>query len=152
MGGKWAWRELIPDTCNPARKVRCETTSDYEPKVVSPEESHRVWSRLKQPESTLVLLVAVTGLRISEDPGLKWSDIDPKAEVIHVRRSWTMDREGKPKSRASRAAVPGVLLLAMHLAEWRAESPYAGDADRVFPSFRNKGKPPEAGALWSRTI
>jgi integrase len=97
-----AWRELIPDTCNPARKVKCVTISDYEPRVITPEEAHKVWSRLAQPENTLVLLVAVTGLRISEALGLKWSDIDPKAELIHVRRSWTMDREGRPKSRASR--------------------------------------------------
>lgn len=144
-----AWRELIPDTCNPAKKVKCVTTSEYEPKVISPEEAHRVWSRLKQPENTLVLLVAVTGLRISEALGLKWSDIDPKAEVIHVRRSWTMDREGKPKSRASRAAVPCVPLLAKHLEEWRAESQYAGDADWVFPSIRNKGKTPRSGSTLS---
>jgi integrase len=47
------------------------TTSEYEPKVISPEEAHSVWSRLKQPDSTLVLLVAVTGLRISEALALK---------------------------------------------------------------------------------
>jgi len=67
--------------------------------VITPEEAHKVWSRLAQPENTLVLLVAVTGLRISEALGLKWSDIDPKAELIHVRRSWTMEQEGTPKSR-----------------------------------------------------
>jgi integrase len=142
-----AWRELIPDTCNPARKVKCVTTSEYEPKVISPEEAHKVWSRLAQPENTLVLLVAVTGLRISEALGLKWSDIDPKAELIHVRRSWTMDREGKPKSRASRAAVRCVEMLAKHLEEWRSESPYAGDDDWVFPSVRNKGKTPRSGSI-----
>ena len=142
-----AWRELIPDTCNPARKVKCVTTSEYEPKVISPEEAHKVWSRLAQPENTLVLLVAVTGLRISEALGLKWSDIDPKAELIHVRRSWTMEQEGTPKSRASRAAVPCVELLSKQLAEWRRESLYAGDDDWVFPSIRNKGKTPRSGSI-----
>jgi integrase len=142
-----AWRELIPDSCNPARKVKCVTTSEYEPKVISPEEAHRMWSRLKQPESTLVLLVAVTGLRISEALALKWSDIDPKAELIHVKRSWTMDRIGKPKSKASRAAVPCVDVLAKHLEEWRRESPYSGDDDWVFASFRNKGKTPRSGSI-----
>jgi integrase len=142
-----AWRELIPDSCNPARKVKCVTTSEYEPKVISPEEAHSVWSRLAQPENTLVLLVAVTDLRISEALGLKWSDIDPKAELIHVRRSWTMDREGKPKSRASRAAVACVEMLAKHLEECRLESQYAGDDDWVFPSVRNKGKTPRSGSI-----
>jgi hypothetical protein len=49
---------------------------------------------------------------------------------------------GKPKSKASRAAVPCVELLSKHLEEWRMESPYAGDDDWVFASFRNKGKTP----------
>ena len=58
-----------------------------------------------------------------------------------------MDRIGKPKSKASKAAVPCVPLLAKHLDEWRNESPYAGDADWVFPSFRNKGKTPRSGSI-----
>jgi len=58
-----------------------------------------------------------------------------------------MDREGKPKSRASRAAVPCVEMLAKHLEEWRSESPYAGDDDWVFPSVRNKGKTPRSGSI-----
>ena len=89
----------------------------------------------------------MTGLRISEALGLKWSDIDPKAELIHVRRSWTMDQEGKPKSRASRAAVPCVELLSQRLEEWRRESLYAGDDDWVFASVRNKGKTPRSGSI-----
>jgi integrase len=134
----------IEGWCDPLPRL---TTSEYEPKVISPEEAHSVWSRLKQPESTLVLLVAVTGLRISEALALKWSDIDPKAELIHVKRSWTIDRIGKPKSKASRAAVPCVELLSQHLEEWRRESPYAGDDDWVFPSVRNKGKTPRSGSI-----
>jgi integrase len=151
--------ELIPDSCDPCKKVRCESSSEYEPRIISPEEAYKVWCQLLRPgkggessmvatsESTLVLLVTCTGLRISEALGLKWSDIDPKAELIHVRRSWTMDRIGKPKSRASRAAVPCIPLLAKHLEEWRKESPYAGDDDWVFASFRNKGKTPRSGSI-----
>jgi len=114
--------------------------------VISPEEAHKVWSRLAQPENTLVLLVAVTGLRISEALGLKWSDIDPKAELIHVRRSWTMDREGKPKSRASRAAVPCVEMLA---SIWKsgAVSPHMPAIRLGFPVRRNKGKTPRSGSI-----
>jgi integrase len=132
---------------------------EYEPRIISPEEAYKVWCQLLRPgkgrepsmvatsESTLVLLVTCTGLRISEALGLKWSDVDPKAELIHVRRSWTMDQLGKPKSRASRAAVPCVELLSKHLEEWRRESLYAGDDDWVFPSVRNKGKTPRSGSI-----
>jgi site-specific recombinase XerD len=64
--------ELVPDSCDPCKKVRCESSSEYEPRIISPEESYRVWCELlKKPEgtataeSTLVLLLAATGLRIS---------------------------------------------------------------------------------------
>jgi|SRR5580658_4824878 integrase len=58
-----------------------------------------------------------------------------------------MDRIGQPKSRASRTAVPCVEVLAKHLEEWRTESPYAGGDDRVFASFRNKGKTRRSGSI-----
>ena len=93
--------ELTPETCDPMRKVECSSCSDYEARVVTPEQAHSIWNQLKQPESTLVLLITATGLRISEALGLKWSDIDWLNEQIHVRRSWTLGQEGKPKSRAS---------------------------------------------------
>jgi integrase len=101
---------------------------------------------LQSPENVLLLLVTVTGLRCSEVLGLKWGDIDPNAQAIFVRRSWTMDRVGRPKSQASKAPVPCIPALAEYLAAWRKESPYAGDDDWVFPSFRNKGKTPRSGS------
>jgi integrase len=58
-----------------------------------------------------------------------------------------MVRIGKPKSKGSRAAAPCVELLSKHLEEWRRESPYAGDDDWVFASFRNKGKTPRSGSI-----
>ena len=107
----------------------------------------REMKQLQDENGRLKQLVAVTSLRISEALGLKWCDIDPKAELIQVRRSWTMDREGKPKSRASRAAEPCVEMLAKHLEEWRHESPYASDNDWVFPSVRNQAKTPRSGSI-----
>jgi integrase len=139
-------RELIPDSCNPVRKVECSTASDYTATVITPEQARAIFDQLQAPESILLLLVTVTGLRCSEALGLKWSDIDPQAQAIFVRRSWTMDREGRPKSRASKAPVPCIPALAEYLAAWRKESPYAGDDDWVFPSIRNKGKTPRSGS------
>jgi integrase len=43
---------------------------------------------LGEPHRTLVFHVAVTGLRISEALGLKWSDPDYQRQMIHLRRVW----------------------------------------------------------------
>jgi len=91
-------RDLIPDTCNPVRKVKCSTESDYTAIAITPAQARAIFDQLRPPENLLLLLVTVTGLRCSEALGLKWSDIDPEAQAIFVRRSWTMDREGRPVS------------------------------------------------------
>jgi hypothetical protein len=59
---------LIPrsEESNPLRFVRCKTTSDYEAMILTPQQSFAVLMQLKEPERTLTLLAASTGLRISE--------------------------------------------------------------------------------------
>ena len=102
--------------------------------------------RLHQPENTLLLLVTCTGMRCSEALGLKWQDIEPDRKLINVRWSWSMDKEGKPKPKASEAPVACIPALAEHLAAWRRESVYSRDEDRVFPSYKNKGRTPRSGS------
>ena len=97
---------LIPrgEEHNPIRYVRCKTTSSYEASLtVTPVQAYAIWSRLPEPQSTLVLLCAGTGLRISEALGLQWGDVDVKGQVIQVRRTWTGGKVGSPKSPASQA-------------------------------------------------
>jgi integrase len=62
---------------------------------------------------------------------------------------WGMDQLGKPKSKASRAAVPCVEVRALHLQQWRNQSQYAGEDDWVFLSTRNKGRTPRSGSTLS---
>ena len=54
------------------RFVRCKTTSEYEAMILSPEQAYAVLLNLQEPERTLTLLAAGTGLRISECLGLQW--------------------------------------------------------------------------------
>jgi integrase len=140
---------LIPRTeeCNPIRYVRCKTTSGYEAKTISPAQGWAIWSRLPEPESTLTLLAAITGLRISECLGLQWGDVDFAAQVIQVRRTWTGGREGLPKSKASQAAVPLHPVLASHMGSWQKATPYGRECDWVFPSFKLKGKKPRVANM-----
>ena len=145
---------LIPrgEQYNPLRFVRCKTTTDYEAIAITPAQAFAIWSRLPEPESTLTLLAASTGLRISECLGLQWSDVDFTAQVIQVRRTWTAGKPGLPKSKASQAAVPLHPLLARYIEAWHKATPYAADPDWVFPSFRLKGKKPRLEACSSRII
>jgi integrase len=127
--------------------VRCPTKSNYESIVISPSQAYAIWSRLPLAESTLTLLAAATGLRISECLGLQWRDIDLEAQVIRVHRSWAGGKIGKPKTQASRGTVPCGETLMRHLQRWREESPYAQDSDWCFPSFKLKGKQPRVANM-----
>ena len=140
---------LIPrgEQYNPLRFVRCKTTSGYEAKTIAPRQAWEIWSRLPEPESTLTLLAATTGLRISECLGLRWGDVDFGSQVIQVRRTWTGGQVGLPKSRASQAAVPLHPVLAGHMSAWQRATPYSGECDWVFPSFTLKGKQPRVANM-----
>ena len=51
---------------NPMRFVRSKTTSGYEAMILTPEQAYAIVRNLREPERTLTLLAAGTGLRISE--------------------------------------------------------------------------------------
>ena len=135
---------LIPRTAeaNPLKFVRTKTQSEYEAKIITPEQCFRIIMAMPQPERTLTMVIAATGLRISECLGLQWADMDYDSQQIFVRRSWTGGQVGKPKSAASKATVPLVALLAGFIREWQQQTPYGQPTDWVFASMRLKGKQP----------
>lgn len=140
---------LIPRSqeANPMRFVRCKTTSGYEAMILTPGQAYSVLLHLKEPERTLTLLAAGTGLRISECLGLQWQDVSFTEGMIHVRRTWTCGRVGLPKSKASRAAVPLHPLLSEFMLCWNRRTPYSQPSDWVFPSIRLKGKQPRVANM-----
>ena len=73
------------------RFVRCKTTSGYEAMILSPEQAYAIVRNLRDPERTLTLLAAGTGLRISECLGLQWQDVSFADAMIHVRRTPDVD-------------------------------------------------------------
>ena len=81
---------LLPRTGdgNPVAFVTQSSKSNYKAVIVSPEQAFRIMMELGEPYRTLVFLVAVTGLRISEALGLKWGDLDYERQMIHLRRVW----------------------------------------------------------------
>lgn len=114
---------------------------------MTPEQCFKILMAMPQPERTLTLLIAVTGLRISECLGLQWADVDYDSQQIFVRRSWTSGKVGKPKSAASEALVPLVPLLAGFIRQWQEQTLYAQATDWVFASARLKGKQPRVANM-----
>jgi integrase len=140
---------LIPrhEESNPMRFVRCKTTSEYEAMILSPEQAFAVMLNLPEPERTLTLLAAGTGLRISECLGLQWQDVSFAEAVIYVRRTWTCGEVGLPKSKASKAPVPLHPSPADFMLRWHRQTPYDQPSDWVFPSFRLKGRQPRVANI-----
>src|SRR6266478_4948297 len=138
-----------PSICRAAssRFVRCKTTSEYEAMILSPQEAFAVMLNLPEPERTLTLLAAGTGLRISECLGLQWQDVSFAEAVIYVRRTWTCGEVGLPKSKASKAPVPLHPLLAEFMLRWKRKTPYSRLGDWVFPSDRLKGEQPRVANM-----
>jgi integrase len=140
---------LIPRTqeSNPMCFVRCKTTSGYEAMIITPEQAYAIVRNLREPERTLTLLAASTGLRISECLGLQWQDVSFAEAMIHVRRTWTGGQVGLPKTKASKGPVPLHPLLAEFMLRWKEKTAYSEPGDWVFASFRLKGKQPRVANM-----
>ncbi|HKV79253.1 MAG TPA: tyrosine-type recombinase/integrase [Candidatus Sulfotelmatobacter sp.] len=81
---------MIPltENTNPVRPVARSAESDYTAVIVDPKQALAILLGMRQPERTLTLLVAATGLRISEALGLKWEDIDYLKQRICITRAY----------------------------------------------------------------
>jgi integrase len=72
--------------------------------ILKPEQTRALASNLEEPYATLVLFLAVTGLRISEAIGIKWSDFD--GNVLRVSRRIYEGRAGETKTSKSVRSLP----------------------------------------------
>src|ERR1017187_5209372 len=150
--GVSAWTE-VPYSAhdrdgNPVAFVSQSSKSNYKAVIVSPEQAFRIMMELEDPYRTLVFLVAVTGLRISEALGLKWGDLDYERHMIHLRRVWVgNDIVEQLKTDGSAAPVPLGDLLADALRGWNQNTPYSKSDDWVFPSLKLKGKTPLSASI-----
>jgi integrase len=115
--------------------------------ILTPEQAYAVLLNLREPERTLTLLAAGTGLRISECLGLQWQDVSFAEAVIQVRRTWTCGQVGWPKSKTSKGPVPLHPLLAEFMFRWKPKTPYSQPGDWVFPSFKLKGQQPRVANM-----
>jgi integrase len=61
-------------------------------------------SKLDEPYSTLILFLAVSGLRISEAIGIKWVDFE--GDVLHISRRIYEGKAGSTKNDQSERSFP----------------------------------------------
>lgn len=72
--------------------------------VLAPEQVTAIASKLEEPYSTLVLFLAITGLRIGEAVGIQWKDFD--GEVLNVQRRIYEGKSDTLKTQKSKRSLP----------------------------------------------
>jgi integrase len=99
------WRYLDE---NPARGLTIgDRTPKKEPTFLDPREALRLIDALPEPCRTIVLVAALTGLRIGEIAALRWGRVDFFRGVIQVKETCSEDAGfGTPKTRSSIRDVP----------------------------------------------
>ena len=100
-------------------------------------------------ELPLYLTATMCGLRQGELLALRWQDVDSRAGVIRVRRSFTRGQFGTPKSRRSSRAVPMPRRVAGELESLSRRSEYVAADELVF-GHPETGRPYDASKLRKR--
>ena len=102
---------------------------------------------LDEPAATVVALAAFSGLRKSEIQGLRWEDL--KGDELHVQRSaWRPTHViEETKTRASKAPVPVIPVLAKYLNAHRN-----GSSDAFIFTGAKMGRPLDLHNLANRVI
>jgi integrase len=110
---------------NPVRGVKIEVKKrplEVGRDIPTVDEVKRMMDKAPTELSrTVVIVAAFTGMRSSELRGLRWSDIEFKANRINVRQAVTRQQIVKgPKSEAGRRAIPVMRIVVNTLREWKA--------------------------------
>ena len=135
---------------NPAAGVRLPHRYPVQPKVTfQPGDLQMVLDNLEEPHRTLVFLIAVTGMRVSELLGLQWPDLDFERRLLHVRRTFYRGNFGLPKTHTSERVIPISDGLSYALQQHRQHA-RKSTMNLVFPNA--DGKPYEAANLLHRVL
>jgi integrase len=118
------------------RSKRSERKLEVGRDIPSPAEVKRLIDAAKDDPRmrALFLTAALCGLRASELRGLRWADIDLKANELHVRqRADRYNTIGAPKSASSTRTIPLAPEVVAALRVWKLACP-KGEIDLVFPT------------------
>jgi integrase len=116
--------------------------------IVTPEQAFQILMALPEPERVLTLVIAATGLRISEALGLQWEDVDYSNHRINLRRVW-LDNKVVERMKTEQSEAPATMspTLAEVLKLWHQQTPYAQPSDWIFASFKLKGRQPRTASI-----
>lgn len=124
---------------NAAHGVKVIGPRDEGAKNVTPPSKPELKALLDNspPELRLkIVFAALTGLRASEQWGLKWADVDLNEGQVHVRRRIDVyGSEGATKSKAGVRTIPLSVALMRMLKEHKISSPFKDPDDFVFPNM-----------------
>ena len=132
---------------NPLHYVKgFSAVSDYESVTLEPEQTYTVLEQLQQPEYTLLLLIAATGMRQSEALGLRWDCVLWEKGEIRIRQTYVHgNMQDGAKTRASKSSVMMHPLLAEVMRSWHTVTLYGRPEDYVFASYKLRGRKPRTG-------
>ena len=86
-----------------------------------------------EPEHRLfLLLIAVTGLRLSEALGFRWQDFEASAGTLSITHRLWRARLGRPKTKKSRAKIQLAQELVEALADHQEASGFNSPEDFIF--------------------
>jgi integrase len=127
---------------NPARGVEVIGTAYDGPKKIKAPTKEQLKAILAHAPEDLklkVMFAAFTGLRASEQWGLKWGQVNLEAGLVHVvSRIDSYGIEGSTKSVAGVRDVPLSAPLVRLLKEHRLGSGYSEDTDFVFANRKGR--------------
>ena len=106
---EWVMRwELIEYNRNPMSlmKLKGLTKRVKQPRALTVEELHSLWSQLDQDTRTMSMVDVSLGLRASELFGLRWEDFDWKGLRVKIQRSWVYGRVESTKTEGSEKWLP----------------------------------------------
>ena len=76
--------------------------------IVTPEQAFKILLALPESERVLTLVIAATGLRISEALGLQWQDVDYANQRINLCRVW-VDKEVVVRMKTEQSEAPATM-------------------------------------------
>jgi integrase len=150
----WAPANPVADAARPRRRREGDANPDLQfftleelDAVIDAIPDHTVDRDVLGPVLRLVILAAgTTGLRQSELIGLRWRDIDLRAQRVRVRNAWVRSEhssEGK-SDLSTKRSVPMTDRLVGELKTWRMRTVFGDEDDLVFAH-------PELGVPLDRT-
>ena len=143
---------LIPRTeeANPMKFVRVKTQSEYEARIITPEQGFKILTAMPQPERTLTLLIAATGLPSAlACSGQMWTTIASRFPSVARGRAGKLASQ---RGRRARLRFPWSLCSRASFASGSSRRP---TVNRPIGSLRARGlgvSSPASLTCWSKII